>query len=77
MLFHEGSQNQPRRIHLGVHLGVNEGPRGFPEPWQSTTMTTNVFHDVMRVSNVVAHPVAPPSCQSVKKINLGASVSML
>ena len=46
-------QNQPHRVYLGVLLGVNERPRGFLEPWQSTTMTTiNVFQDVMRVSRM-------------------------
>ena len=44
----KGPLNKPRR----VHFGVTEGPRGFPEPWQSITMTINVFHDVMRVSRM-------------------------
>ena len=42
-------QNQPRRVNFRVHLRVHEGPWGFPEPWWSTTMTINVFHDVQRV----------------------------
>ena len=44
----KGPLNKPRR----VHFGVTEGPRGFPESWQSITMTINVFHDVMRVSRM-------------------------
>ena len=37
------------KLDHGGPFGVNEGPRGFPEAWQSTTMTMNVFHDVMRI----------------------------
>ena len=33
-------------------ININLDHGGVPELWQSTTMTLNVFHDVMRVSRM-------------------------